>query len=89
MNKQLEKLYVPLANENIENNPFITQKINEKYDTFFNTYFSTSVMTYQEYDTASTKFFDFVETVKENAFEVGFYTAVKLLIEDSEVLAKL
>ena len=89
MNKLLEKLYFPLTDENIENNPFITQKINEKYDTFFNTYFRTDIMTKEEYDTASTKFLDFVEAVEENAFEVGFYTAVKLLTESSEVLAKL
>ena len=89
MNKLLEKLYTPLATENRANNPFITQKINEKYDTFFNTYFRTDIMTKEEYDTAFEKFFDFVEAVEENAFEVGFYTAVKLLTESSEVLTKL
>lgn len=89
MNKLLEKLYVPLAEKNIENNPFITQEIEETQHAFFDTYFSTSVMTLQEYDTALTKFFDFANAVEENAFEVGFYTAVKLLAESSEVLTKL
>lgn len=89
MNKLLEKLYAPLTEENTKNNPFITQEIDKKHDAFFNTYFSTSVMTAQEYDTASIKFLDFVSAVEENAFEVGFYTAVKLLTESSEVLTKL
>lgn len=79
MNKQLEKLYAPLVNEDGANNPFITPEINKKHDDFFNTYFSTSVMTYQEYDTATTKFLDFVSAVEENAFEVGFYTALELM----------
>ncbi|MDE5583247.1 MAG: hypothetical protein K2J08_06060 [Ruminococcus sp.] len=79
MNKQLEKLYLPLAEENIENNPFYTAEITEKYNAFFNTYFSTDVMTLQEYNTATDKLFSYVGAVEDNAFEVGFYTAVKLL----------
>ncbi|MDE5946526.1 MAG: hypothetical protein K2G63_04370 [Oscillospiraceae bacterium] len=79
MNKILERLYCPLAEEQTQNNPFCTPEINEKYDSFFNMYFSSSVMTGQEYDTASIKFWDFANAVEENAFEVGFYTAVKLL----------
>lgn len=84
MNKQLEKLYAPLTEENIENNPFVTQEINEKYDAFFNTYFSTDVMTYQEYNTATEKFLNFANAVEENAFEVGFYTALELMKGKSE-----
>lgn len=89
MNKLLKKLYAPLTDENIENNPFVTQEIEETQHAFFDTYFSTSVMTSQEYDTALTKFLNFANAVEENAFEVGFYTAVKLLTESSEVLTKL
>ncbi|MDE6833535.1 MAG: hypothetical protein K2J39_04720 [Ruminococcus sp.] len=80
MNKQLEKLYLPFAKADTANNPFCTAEIGEKYKDFFDTYFSTSVMTSQEYDTATTKFFAFATAVEENAFEVGFYTAVQLLI---------
>ena len=83
MNKLLENLYAPLSEENVENNPFCTTKIDEKYDAFFNTYFSTCVMTSQEYDTALGKFADFADAVEENAFEVGFYTAVNLLMGNS------
>lgn len=36
-------------------------------------------MTLSEYDTALNKFVDFANAVEKNAFEVGFYTAVKLL----------
>lgn len=79
MNKQLEKLYLPLAEEDIENNPFYTAEIVEKYNAFFNTYFSTDVMTSQEYDTATDKFFSYVGAVEKNAFEVGFYTALELM----------
>ena len=79
MNKQLKKLYNPLTEADIENNPFCTAEIAEKYNAFFNTYFSTDVMTSQEYDTAMEKFFSYANAVEENAFEVGFYTAVQLL----------
>lgn len=79
MNEHLERIYLPLAEVDIKDSPFCTPEIDEKYDTFFNAYFSTSVMTSQEYDTASTKFWNFANAVEENAFEVGFYTAVQLL----------
>ena len=79
MNKQLEKLYIPLTEDNTENNLFCTAEIEKTQTAFFDTYFSTSVMTLSEYDTALNKFVDFANAVEKNAFEVGFYTAVKLL----------
>lgn len=79
MNKILKKIYLSLAEADTKDNPFATQEIDERYDDFFNAYFSTSVMTLQEYDTATAKFFNFATAVEKNAFEVGFYTAVKLL----------
>lgn len=82
MNKYLEKLYTPLTEENTENNPFCTSEIDEKYNAFFNTYFSTSVMTLQEYDTACTKIVDLMNAIEKNAFEVGFYTAVQFLTKN-------
>lgn len=85
MNKQLEKLYIPLTEETTENNPFYTAEIDKRYDDFFNAYFSISVMTRDEYDTACTKFVAFSNAVEVNAFEVGFYTAVKLLTGGRQV----
>ena len=85
MNKQLEKLYIPLAEEDREHNPFRTPEIYEKYKDFFDTYFSTSVMTSQEYDTAYEKLWNFANAIEENAFEVGFYTAVQLLTVSKEI----
>lgn len=85
MEKFLERIYLPLTEADIKNNPFCTPEIDEKYDTFFNAYFSTSVMTSQEYDTASTKLWDFASAVEENAFEVGFYTAVQLLTAGRQI----
>lgn len=85
MNEHLEKIYLSLTEGDINDNPFITQEINERYDDFFNAYFSTSVMTSQEYDIACTKFFAFASAVEENAFEVGFYTAVQLLTAGKEI----
>ena len=78
MNKHLERIYIPIA-EDSENNLFRTSEIDEKYDDFFNTYFSTSVMTHQEYDTACEKIVALMHSIEGNAFEVGFYTAVQLL----------
>lgn len=89
MNEILETIYNELVMQETTETPFYTQKIEETKHAFFDTYFSTSVMTSQEYDTASTKFLNFANAVEENAFEVGFYTAVKLLTEDNGVLAKL
>ncbi|MDE5620590.1 MAG: hypothetical protein K2I80_08785 [Ruminococcus sp.] len=80
MNKHLERIYLPLTEEKTENNPFCTAEIDEKYQAFFDIYFNPSVMTSQEYDTACTKFFNFANAVEANAFEVGFYTAVQLLM---------
>ena len=80
MNKQLEKLYLSLTVEKLENNPFCTAEIGEKYNAFFNTYFSTDIMTRDEYDTAMEKFFNFANAVEENAFEIGFKTAIQLLM---------
>ncbi len=80
MNKHLERIYLPLV-EDTENSPFTTPEINQKYNDFFNTYFSTSVMTIQEYDTACIKIVDLMNAVEGNAFEVGFYTAVQLLTD--------
>ena len=85
MNKQLEKLYLPLIKADIEHNPFYTAEIGEKHKAFFDTYFSTDVMTSQEYDTATDKLFSYVGAVEENAFEVGFYTAVELLTAGKEI----
>lgn len=85
MNKHLERIYLPLTEADIKDNPFCTPEIDEKYDDFFNSYFSTSVMTSQEYDTACTKIIVLMNAVEENAFEVGFYTAVKLLTGGRQV----
>ncbi len=79
MNKHLERIYLFLSEKKTTNNPFCTAEIDEKYQAFFDIYFNRSVMTSQEYDTACTKFCNFANAVEANAFEVGFYAAVKLL----------
>lgn len=83
MNKSLEIIYNDYLEKPLNENQLETPEISNALESFFRTYFGH--MPYKEYDKAYTKLIKIVSAYQENAFEVGFYTAVKLLTGGRQV----
>lgn len=73
MNKQLERLYDSLA----EDNAFLTAETERTYNLFYDTF--TVGMSPEEDNKFIGMLYDYSDAVEANAFEVGFYTGVLLL----------
>ena len=77
MNRLLEVIYYDYEKKPIAENPLATTETEKATSSFLNTYFSH--MSSEEQDEAFTRLADLCSTIKENAFEVGFYAGVQLL----------
>ncbi|MBD5143291.1 MAG: hypothetical protein HDT22_06740 [Ruminococcus sp.] len=78
MNKLLKVIYNDYAERLLPENPLETPEIRNATLSFLDTYFSH--MSREEHDKVFTRLIDLRDVVEENAFEVGFYAGVKLLM---------
>lgn len=78
MNKLLKVIYNDYANKLIQENQLATTEIENAVSSFLDTYFSH--MSNEEQEKAYEMLIELYNTIEENAFEVGFYAGVKLLM---------
>ena len=77
MNKILEVIYYDYAERLLPENPLSTTEIENATSSLCDTYFSH--MPSKEQDKAYARLADLHSAIEQNAFEVGFYSAVQLL----------
>ncbi len=79
----IKDLYYSIVqqNEKVVSNPFETQRTIDAFDDFYNTYGPlVSKIDKEKGDDLDSKLFDIINKERENAFTVGFKTAVQLLM---------
>ena len=79
MNKFLKTLYTELVCEPLPENKLETPAIRSKITAFCDTYLEKK--SFDEYDEAFCSLIDLASDFQEQAFSVGFYTAIDLLMK--------
>lgn len=77
MNDTLKIIFDKFSNQSIENNPFESKETDRKLDDFLRTRFVYKDT--EQFDEIFGEIISITSEIQEQAFSVGFYTAVELL----------
>ena len=75
----LDALFFTINSESVRFNPFETKEINDAYNNFADKYIYTTKELQPQQNDIFECFADTLSTERENAFKVGFRTAIKLI----------
>ena len=76
----LERLYLSINDQYIPDNPFETSQFRDKWDYFFKTHVEIEENSLDKQNEIFELLDEMIAVDRENAFKVGFKTAVELLI---------